>query len=273
MAEDLKKIFSNYEKSNFHAHTPFCDGRDEMDSMVVAAIQSGFEIFSFSPHSPVPIPSPCNMEESAVKRYFEEFESLRERYAGRINLLRSMEIDYLGTEWGPHTDYFQQLPLDYRLGSVHFIPTSKGELIDCDGNYEKFRINLHKYFHDDIRYVVEKYYEQMLGMMEKGGVDIIGHLDKIASNACGCEAEIDNNHWYEALIDDAIRLAEKGKYVIEINTKSFENKGRFFPSEIWWDKLIEKDITIVIDSDAHYAAKVTSGRQEAIEKWKEHLHK
>ena len=39
-----------------------------------------------------------------------------------------MEIDYLNDDWGPANDYFQSLPLDYRIGSVHFIPT-RGETL------------------------------------------------------------------------------------------------------------------------------------------------
>lgn len=53
-----------------------------------------------------------------------------------------MEIDYLNDDWGPANDYFQSLPLDYRIGSVHFIPTRGGDFVDIDGSPDRFVVNL-----------------------------------------------------------------------------------------------------------------------------------
>ena len=69
-----------------------------------------------------------------------------------------MEIDYLNDDWGPANDYFQSLPLDYRIGSVHFIPTRGGDFVDIDGSPDRFVVNLRERFGGDLRYVVETFF-------------------------------------------------------------------------------------------------------------------
>ena len=39
------------KKTNFHTHTVWCDGRDDVETMVVAAIAGGFDTLGFSSHS------------------------------------------------------------------------------------------------------------------------------------------------------------------------------------------------------------------------------
>ena len=105
---DFSAIISTTDRYNFHSHTQYCDGRASMEEMVKAAIDDGFEHWGFSPHSPVPIESPCNMSHDSVKSYFDEVTRLKEVYGDRISLYASMEIDYLGAEWGPSNPYFDR---------------------------------------------------------------------------------------------------------------------------------------------------------------------
>ena len=63
---------------------------------------------------------------------------------------------------GPSHSYFRDLGLDYSIGSVHFIPTQNGTLVDIDGNFERFSDNMQRNFNGDIRYVVDTYFRQSL---------------------------------------------------------------------------------------------------------------
>ena len=102
------------------------------------AISSGITTLGFTPHSPVPLQSPCNMPDCDVAAYFSEIDRLRQLYGHSITLLAGMEIDYLGSDWGPCSSYFDSLPLDYRIASVHFIPDFDGNPIDIDGRVTSF---------------------------------------------------------------------------------------------------------------------------------------
>lgn len=263
MSVDINGIITTTRDYNLHSHSQFCDGRDPMCLISEAAENAGMKYFAFTPHSPVPIDSPCNMRADRMEEYFTEVDRLRDVHAPAMEVLKSLEIDYLGSEFGPHIDYFRNLPLDFRLGSVHFVPNQDGILLDCDGRFERFCGYLKDGYRNDLRYVAEKYFEQVLTMLERGGFDLLGHFDKIAGNAALADPEIEEQGWYEALVDDVVGHVKGTGVVVEINTKAFEDKGRFFPAEKWWGKLIEAQIPLAIDSDAHYASKVTSGRAEA----------
>ena len=204
----IKEIIKDPLSYNLHSHTQFCDGRNSMDEIASSARKSGIIHLGFTPHCPVPLYSPCNMDKESVEDYFHEIERLKEKYEGEMKIYRSMEIDYFGDDFGAHIDYFQNLPLEYRLSSVHFVPTQNGDLIDCDGSAERFKENLKNRYHGDLRYVVEKYFEQVLRMIERGGFDILGHFDKIAANASSVQPDIEEEGWYVSLSDDVIRHVE-----------------------------------------------------------------
>lgn len=263
MATDIRRIITATRDYNLHAHTQFCDGRDTMADIAGSAHAAGMACLAFTPHSPVPIDSPCNMDKNRVAEYFEESRRLHVIHTPDMEIMTSLEIDFLGHDWGPHIDYFQNLPLDFRLGSVHFVPNQNGILLDCDGRYERFMRYLKEGYGGDLRYVVEKYFEQVLTMIERGGFDLLGHFDKIAGNAAMADPEIETYGWYESLVEDVISHVEGTDIVVEINTKAYDVKSRFFPSEIWWEKLLDAGIALAVDSDAHYADKVTAGRTEA----------
>lgn len=249
---------------NLHSHTEFCDGRASVRLMTEAAFKAGMSLYGHTPHSPIPVESGCNMLRRDVDVYLREVSGLAERFEGEMHVLAGMEIDYLSHEWGPHIDYFLKMPLDYRIGSVHFIPSLDGTPVDIDGSYGRFEKNLKIHFGNDLRYVAEKYFEQVIRMIEEGGFEILGHLDKVAHNVATSSPEIENAGWYEALVEDVVNHAGDAGMIVEINTKSFQRNGRFFPALRWWDMLKEKGCALVVNSDAHYPDLINAGRQEAL---------
>lgn len=262
----IRHIISHTDRYNLHSHTQFCDGHATMEDMARAAAESGMVWYAFSPHSPITLESGCNMSLESVGEYLCEVDRLREVHSdGGMRLLASMEVDYISRDWGPHIDTFQRMPLDFSIGSVHFVPTRDGVPVDCDGRFERFKRNLKEAFGGDIRYVVEKYFEQLLTMMELGGFDLLGHADKIAANAAQADPGIEDRGWYEALMDDVVSHAVSGGYVAEINTKAYGETGRFFPALRWWPKFLEAGIPFAVDSDAHWPDRIGNGRKEALD--------
>ncbi len=262
---DLLKIITSTDRYNFHSHTQFCDGRDTVASIAAAAVASGFEHFGFSPHSPVPIQSPCNMSAESVGAFRAEVNAANEMAHGTTTKFYvGMEIDFLGKEWGPHTAYFTDLNLDYSIGSVHFIRNRRGEYIDIDGKFDSFRSKMADKFDNDIRYVVNEYYRASAEMLSLGGFDILGHMDKIGQNASYYSPGIEDEGWYIDLIEDYIAQVIASGKIVEINTKARVEHGRFFPGERYWKRLVEAGVPLMVNSDAHYADKVDASRCEAL---------
>lgn len=261
----------------FHSHTEFCDGRATMEAFAREVTRRGFTHYGFSPHSPVPIESPCNMLEANVPRYLAEVERIRREYGHITRFYASMEVDYLGEEYGPATPYIQSLPLDYVIGSVHFIPSQEGEYVDIDGRFESFQRKMKDFFHGDIRYVCDTFYRQSRAMVRAGGFDILGHLDKIGQNASYYQPGIEDEDWYQALvnglIDEVIDYNKRQKALpaprpvtVEINTKAYaEHNCRLFPHSRHWKRLIYAGVPLIVNSDAHVPALVDASRDIAFD--------
>ena len=90
--EDIIKATDRY---NLHSHTQFCDGRFPMEEMAASAAECRMLYYGFSPHSPICCDSPCNMSRGDVPVYIDEAARLREVYSGRMEVLTSMEIDFI----------------------------------------------------------------------------------------------------------------------------------------------------------------------------------
>lgn len=263
---DFKKIQQSTPYYNFHSHTQFCDGRASMREMAVAAVQCGMKHYGFSPHSPIPIPSTCNMSADSVDEYISEANRIKnDESLSACRFYTGMEVDYIDESWGPSADYFRALNLDYVIGSVHFIPTQSGELVDIDGRFEKFKNHVQDRFRGDIEYVVDTFYRRSHAMIDAGGFDILGHFDKIGQNAGYYAAGIEDSEFYKKLVGALIDNIIDKNLVIELNTKARKEHGRFFPGQRYLRRLIDAGVTILVNSDAHYPDRIDASRAEAID--------
>lgn len=251
-------------KYNLHSHTQFCDGRHSMEEILRAAIDEGMTLFGFSPHSPVPVDSPCNMSFDDVEPYFDEIQRLRSLYGDQIEILASMEIDYLGDKWGPANPYFDNLPLDYRIGSVHFVPSAiDGTPIDIDGSAERFFKNMAEQFDNNIDYVVNAFFDASEAMVEAGGLDIIGHFDKVIMNGIEYDPNLADSSIYRRRVVRMIDCIASADIAAEINTKAIDTRGRFFPDSSLFHAMKRAGITILVNSDVHFSNLVNAGRDKA----------
>lgn len=184
----------------YHSHCNFCDGKAPAENFVKAAIEAGFHSYGISSHSPLPFETRWSLSKGNVEAYLTEIKRLQEKYAGQIELYVGMEIDYLNDDWGPAVEYFQRMPLDYRIGSVHLVTEEQtGEIMDMDGKFEDFRENLRLIFHDDLKYLVEAYFKASSRMVELGGFDFVAHLDKISMNGSLMDSTLTEQEWYNRL--------------------------------------------------------------------------
>lgn len=255
--------------NNYHSHTEFCDGRASMAEITAAAFSAGFTEWGSSPHSPICCESSANMKAEDVGAFLEESARLKKEYEGKMRVLTGMEIDYVSDDFGPHIDYFQKMPLDYRIGSVHFVRNRDGKPVDVDGPADNFLGCLASEFNGDLRYVVDTYFDMEMEMLEHGGFDILGHLDKIGDNGSAADSALEDYPWYAGYVEKVIAKAVEKGVLIEINTKKYATGKRFFPSERWWPLLKKYNARLVLSTDAHYTDKVTAGYQEAYMKLKE----
>lgn len=253
--------------TNYHSHCDFCDGRAPMEDFVKSAINEGFSSYGVSSHAPLPDYAGHNvvLQWNKVDSYLAEVARLKAKYADRIELYTSMEIDYIDNEHNPANAYFQALPLDYRIGSVHFIKVGPRQLMDADTRPENFMMDLQRFYDNDIKRLVTDYFDAKMRMVELGGFDFIGHADKVSLNASRFDSSILGSDWYRTKIKEYFNFISERGVMVEINTKAFHTSGLFFPNIEHFLLIKSLNIPIVVNSDSHSPHLVNSGRMEAIE--------
>ncbi len=250
--------------TNYHSHCLYCDGRASMEEFVRFAISEGFSAYGFSSHAPLPFPTAWTMEWDCVDDYLAEFHRLKVKYARDIELYIGLEIDYLNEDSNPASIRLGNIPLDYRIGSVHLLYNDVGEVVDVDVPAEKFHAIVDEQFHGDLVRVVRLYYSRLMRMMELGGFEILGHADKIHYNAQCYRPNLLHEPWYEKLVNDYMNLVVEKNYMLEINTKAYQKLGTFYPNERYFSTLRKRRIKVLVNSDAHYPDCINNGRPQAL---------
>lgn len=250
--------------TNYHSHCSFCDGRAPFEEFVKEAITQGFYSYGVSSHAPLPFPTQWTMEWEQMEAYLDEFKNLRSKYADEIELYVGLEIDYLNEESNPSVARFTELPLDYRIGSVHLLYDAAGEVVDIDCSPAVFKERVDRHFNGDVLGVIRMYFDRLFRMVELGGFDVLGHADKMHYNASCYHPGLLDEPWYEALMKDYFSLVASRGYLVEINTKAYDSLGTFYPNSRYWELMKEYQIKILVNSDAHYPERINAGRMEAL---------
>ena len=249
---------------NYHSHCDFCDGRAPMEAFVEAAVACGMKAYGVSSHTESPEPG-RTLHRDTYAAYFAEIARLREKYRHQIELYAALEIDYIDEARNAASPMYRRMPLDYTIGSVHFVPAPDGGWMSVDGAYEGFRERLAARFGNDVRAVVELFYEQSRKMVAAGGFTICGHADKIALNASYFHSGITQEAWYEELASQYIHSLAGKDFLVEVNTKNLLRKRELYPNVKYLSLLREMDIPVLVNSDCHYPDLVNDGREEAFE--------
>lgn len=255
--------------SNYHSHCTFCDGRSTPEDFVKFAISHGFRAYGFSSHSPLPFETFWNMSKDDMPEYLAEINRLKGKYADRLEIYTSLEIDYLDETYNPSIAYFQELPLDYRIGSIHFLPLSEhlseDNMVCIDGAFADYKDAVDRYFEGKISKLVARYFNSTLKMIEAGGIDIVGHMDKIYMNGHKYEGFSFNADWYQKPFKAALDLIAQRGLMVEVNTKNLIKKQQIFPRKEYLSLLKDMNIPVMVNSDCHYPDLVNDGRTEAFQ--------
>ncbi|WP_321330980.1 histidinol-phosphatase [uncultured Bacteroides sp.] len=251
--------------TNYHSHCSFCDGRAPLDDFLKAAIAQGFTSYGVSSHAPLPFSTRWTMEWEQMGHYLKECNRLKKKYAKQIELYCGLEIDYLNEESNPSIARFRELPLDYRIGSVHLLYDDNKEVVDIDCPQDVFRKLVDEHFGGDVVRVIHLYYDRLFRMVELGGFDILGHADKMHYNANSYRPGLLDEPWYNSLMHDYFSEVARRGYMVEINTKAYHQLGTFYPNERYWGMLKEFGIRVLVNSDAHYPERINNGRAEALQ--------
>lgn len=226
-----------------HIHSSFSsDSGEPLENQVLSAVKKGLKTLCVTEHYDPDYPGGEFRLDTAA--YRAEFERLRGKYSGKIELLFGVELgllDYLGDTL---TEYTASFPFDFVIGSSHLI-RENGRLYDP--YFPEYSEN-----HTD-RNSVARYFEGVLANIKAfGGFDAYGHLDYIVRYT---KEKAYSPAEHAEIIDEILKLLLKMDKGIEINTAGLKyGLGTAHPHpEILkrWRELGGELVTV--GSDAHSA--------------------
>ncbi len=251
--------------SSHHVHSLFSDGRAEPEAYILQAIELGFDFIGFTEHSPLPYDNSFSIKESRREEYIRTLDELKQKYAGKIRIARAMEMDYIPNMSQDFAAIRKEYQLDYQIGSVHLVANPNDEIWFIDGpNVEIFDEGLSNLFQDDIRLAVTSYWNQLFEMVETQTFEIVGHLDKIKMHNKDRFFKEDEK-WYCDLVHQAVQLIKEKDLIVEINTRGIYKKrsNTTYPGLEILRLLKEKNIPVVVNSDAHLPSELNAAYDAA----------
>ncbi|WP_295472806.1 histidinol-phosphatase HisJ family protein [uncultured Subdoligranulum sp.] len=246
-----------YKLSSVHVHSKLCDGKNTLDELAVTAWKAGLKTLGFSGHSHTPCDIEYCMTRSRTALYRAQVAKLKERYAGKMDIL-------CGLEWDLNSDD-DPAAYDYTIGSAHYVRGPKtGRYYEIDFRPADLAACIQDDFDGDGLAVVEAYFRNVEQVVAHKPT-ILGHFDLIKKINGGSKFFDEDAPRYQAAAGAALEAAAAAGVVMEVNTSGVYRGYRkdFFPGEALLRRWRELGGEVVITADAHEAKALTFGYEEA----------
>ena len=241
--------------ADYHIHTVRCGhASGSLEEYLKSAQKLGLREVGFSDHLPLYfLPKDKRedglaMDESEVEAYFEDIRQARIAFPD-LTVKLGIEADYIPGQEDQLSAVLKELPLDYVLGSVHYIDGwgfDNPDYIDEYGNR-------------DIDRLYRRYFELLKEAALSGIFDILAHPD-LVKKFCYFPAG-DMTEIYE----DTVQAIKKSNVCIEVNTAGLRVPAReIYPAEGFLRLCCQYGVPVTLGSDAHKPEQVGQNFIEAV---------
>ncbi|MCI5967916.1 histidinol-phosphatase [Helicobacter sp.] len=230
---------------DLHNHTSLCNhATGTMEEYVLKAIEEGIEVFGFSCHNPMKFDAKYRMRFDELSLYLDSIQVLKEKYAGQIEILSALEIDFLPPFM---EDVLFKIPLDYRIGAVHFLG-------DWSFDNPEF---IKEYARRDINDCWAEYFKATQALAKSGKFDIVAHMDLLKIFKHFPTRDLRSE------IEAALKAIKQANMSVEINAAGFRKEvGEQYPSREILEMCYGFEIPITFGSDAHALEQINFKRRE-----------
>ncbi len=253
---------------NFHTHSKYDDGKEPLEAYVTAAIEKGLAALGFSGHQPIPFDNEWSLPSRALPEYLAEACRLKEQYKNEINIYIGLEMDYIPGYSEDFAALIKDAGLNYCIGSVHLVmkpgSTNPDDIWFIDGPRTGYLKGIQTIFNGNARAAVEAYFQQQRQMVISQKPNIIGHLDKVNMHNKN-EVFDEQSAWYHDAVDDLLDAIMAAGTIVEVNTRGvYTGKTHaYFPDNSIIKKCIERNIPMMVNSDAHHPSQLDNHFDQA----------
>ena len=254
--------------TNYHIHSIYCDGKDDLESIVIEAIHRGFKAIGFSGHCPMPIENNYSMKYEKLAQYCQEVRILKSKYSKLIQIYLGLEIDFIENVISPASPIVLFQQLDFTIGTVHFLWGKDGNKVyQLNTNTDAFMKTVKEGFHSNPASLIRTYFASIRRMVETSRPTMDAYLDMIKMHNNGYVIFDADTEFYQTEVDNTLKVIKANNTILELNTRSFY-KGtstEFSPSESILRKALEMNIPITVNTDAHSKNEIDSAMTNAYE--------
>ncbi|HHJ10196.1 MAG TPA: histidinol-phosphatase HisJ family protein [Bacteroidetes bacterium] len=232
---------------DYHIHTSLSDGSGEHREYYNEALRLGLSEMGFSDHFCLrPVPWAMGLDD--LPAWKKRMQQVRKECSGSCRVKTGLEVDYFPEREEELKAVLDGLPLDYVIGSVHFLGTWN------------FDSSLDGYDEWDLRHLYEYYYNLVTKAAESGLFDVIGHLDLVKKFGHRLADGL------EKIITKTLEAISKAGLAVELNTSGRNKPCRdFYPSYTLLEQCYQFDIPVTLGSDAHNPGDVGQYFPDAID--------
>ncbi|HDZ41829.1 MAG TPA: histidinol-phosphatase HisJ family protein [Bacteroidetes bacterium] len=233
-------------KTDYHVHTYYSDGKAWPEEYISRAIDAGLSEIGFSDHLTLTgEQQDWSIKLSLLDEYINRIIKLKENENALIVRL-GLEVDYFPGKEEEISGYIAGLPLDYVIGSVHYMEDSS---VDLGPEY---------YENKDIDMIFEKYFGLVAQAASSGLFDFMAHPDLVRI------FRYHPSHNAEPLYRSLAGQLKKSGVAFEVNTNGMNKPLRdFYPDRRYLHIFREEGVPVLVNSDAHSPARLGQHFDEA----------
>lgn len=248
--------------SNHHAHTEFSDGKQAPVEYLFKAREKNLNSYGFSDHAPIPLDNMGSMSMQDLPRYLRQIDQLKEIYSDKLQVCKSLEVDYIPDIINVKSSHILSANLDYTIGAVHYIDHfADGNAFGFESSHENFQRGIKEIFDGDVSALIKRYYTLIREMVEYYPPDIVAHLDRIKKLNQGNRYFDESAKWYQEEVIKTLEIIAKADCIMEVNTKGYYNGEieETYPGKWILEIAHELQIPVHLASDAHHPDHIISG--------------
>lgn len=230
---------------DLHNHTYRCKHAEGApEEYILRAIEQKIDIFGFSCHGPMEYDKKFRMEYTEFQDYCNDILKLKEKYQDKIEILLALEMDFLPHRLELLNQDLLEAPLDYLIGSIHFLDDWGFDNPEFIGEYKK----------RNMEDCWNEYLESISKMAKSGFFQVVGHFDLL---------KVFNQQPSNKLlpkIQEVLDIISQNQVAIEINASGLRKPVQEqYPSRNILQMAYERGVMITFGSDAHHKDQVGYG--------------
>lgn len=254
----LASTSSTYIKTNFHTHSTFCDGANTLEENVLTAIEKGIKILGFSSHSTWPAWVGVKMKLEDFETYCQNINFLKLKYAEQIDIRLGFEGDFIPTVCRPDFLAYKKFAPEFLIGSVHYLyngETDFTKIRAVDNTPQILLDTLKNTYNNDEKKLIQHYFATQRQMLSTCNFSIIGHPDLIRKFNDKIHFFDEGADWYKQELKETAKAISSAGVICEVNTGAISRQWQKtpYPSEYFLSLLHERNVPVMINSDAHSA--------------------